>query len=754
MKNKRFAVLFDVFRKNARFGCLFFLFFIPPSVSEAAHIVGGDISYRFLRRPTPNTVEFEFTMYIYRDAFSTGASFDEDAFIGEHSKTPNSSSYTSEYFSTPLISQRNVAPPVFPCLTPSSNVGVQEGLYRFTRTLRADGSDYVLVYQRCCRNNTISNIFSPGAMGASYSIEITAAAIAANNSSPVFNSFPPIFICVNQPLTFNHSATDADADQIVYNFCNAYSGGSQTSPVVTNPPPPPFPTVTYVAPTYTANAPLGGNPVVRINPNTGLITGTPVNEGQFVATVCMEEYRNGVLFTRTYRDFQFNIISCRRDITAQIIADSIRNKVFFTHTCFGQPLNINNTSGVRANINNLQWQFLRGEDTLRSTDWSPTFTFPDTGRWFGTLHLNPGLPCSDSARITTLVGGKITGSFDFQYDTCVAGPVQFSNGRLSASFPLVKQKWIFGDGREDSINLVNIAHRYDSAGIKTVRIYGRDRIGCESDISRSFEWRPAPNVIIVEPSRFVGCEPAIVRFVNRSMPIDTSYKVLWEFGDNSPQYRGINAQHTYEKSGIYSVRIMITSPLKCYKEATFKSWIRVNPGPKADFEANPKFVNIFNPEYQFKDLSKDSIVAWRWTFGDGGTSIKQNPQHYYRDTGTYNVGLYVTNNFGCRDSMFKIAYIKPEVRFYMPSAFTPNEDASNEVYKGVGFTYGMRDFELTIWNRWGEIVFQTNDNTEGWNGKKNNVGDNSPQGVYLYLVKYKTPQNTPVELRGYTTLYR
>ena len=119
--------------------------------------------------------------------------------------------------------------------------------------------------------------------------------MAANNNSPVFSNFPPLIICKDFPLNFNHSAVDADGDILVYSFCQALAGGGNiTSPpdvsscigAVPSPPcPPPFNNVPYAVPAYTPTAPMAGNPVVNISAVSGFITGTPQIIGQFVVAI-------------------------------------------------------------------------------------------------------------------------------------------------------------------------------------------------------------------------------------------------------------------------------------------------------------------------------------------------------------------------------------------------------------------------------------------------------------------------------------
>lgn len=131
-----------------------------------------------------------------------------------------------------------------------------------------------------------------------------------SNSNPEFDLFPPLFLCVNQPFTFNHAATDIDGDSLFYTFYNPYNGDNGAGPLdptfVNNVAI--FTPINWVAGFSTTN-PLGGTPLV-LNPTTGLLNGTPTMLGQYVVGVKVLEYRNGVFLSETLRDFQFNVINC------------------------------------------------------------------------------------------------------------------------------------------------------------------------------------------------------------------------------------------------------------------------------------------------------------------------------------------------------------------------------------------------------------------------------------------------------------
>ena len=90
----------------------------------------------------------------------------------------------------------------------------------------------------------------------------------------------------------------------------------------------------------------------------------------------------------------------------------------------------------------------------------------------------------------------------------------------------------------------------------------------------------------------------------------------------------------------------------------------------------------------------------------------------------------------------------------MPNAFTPNADGQNDLFLGKGITNGMKNFEMAIYNRWGELLFSTNDPYEGWNGKKNNVGTLAPNGVYVYQLKYEDSRGNTFTDKGFATLIK
>lgn len=370
---------------------LFFSFF--SSYLNAAHIIGGEMTYKCL-----GDDQYEFTMKIYRDCFGFGADFDSSPLSGTQasitiyngvSQTPfisaQANAQGSIYLDAPSVQHLDV---VYPsqCLT-SLPVCVEEGIYKFILTLPNSPESYYVIYQRCCRNNTISNIILPEETGATFFIELKPEAQFANgncpNNSPEFADFPPLVLCTNEPINFNHSATDDDADELLYRFCSPLKGGglagtagapglaTDINGVAPNPDAPiPYNIVDWILPTYSGIAPLAGNPQVAIDEQTGIITGTPNLIGQFVVGICVDEYRTGVLLSTVQRDFQFNIKAC-----TQPLVDSD-----FSFDLISNDVNFSNES---VNAYTYEWDF---GDQNTSTEESPSHSYSSVGTFTVTLN--------------------------------------------------------------------------------------------------------------------------------------------------------------------------------------------------------------------------------------------------------------------------------------------------------------------------------------------------------------------------------
>lgn len=743
------------------------LILMQPWSASGLHIIGGDVVYRCLGVNTStNQVRFEITFTMYRDSKSGGADFDNPANFGVYRGSGNRWSYVRTITNITVRNKKEIdINNDNPCILVPANVGVQSGTYVFEITLPIIDESYMLSFQRCCRNNTVLNLVDPGGTGAAFTTEITPESQRMCNNSPVFEKFPPVVICVNRPINFNHSAKDIDGDSLVYEFCapltaggteGTNGGNAQSCNGVTPNPsrcPPPYEKVTFRSPGYSFDKPMGGDPIVYIDPVTGIIGGSPNVLGQYVVGVCVKEYRNGVLLSTLRRDFQFNVTTCEQAVHADIKATHKDGKDFTINSCGNQTINFKNLSTDVRFIKNYYWEFdIKGEKKTFSTR-DVSITFPGVGNYIGTMILNKDLvgaaDCIDTASVTINVYPSIKADFSFKYDTCLAGPINFKDLSVSGAGSVQKWDWNFGEGKS---SVKNPDFEYEFPGDKTVRLIAEDINMCRDTVNKTIHYFPVPSLIVVEPNTFTGCQPARITFNNLSTPIDDSYKLLWSFGDGSTG-TDFSPVHLYENTGIYSVELKITSPLGCMTKKKWNNLIKVVESPKAGFSYKPDEPNLLDNTVDFTDESIGGI-AWQWQFDTVGVSLFQNPSFTFRDTGTYLIEQIVLHKSGCTDTARTYISILPYVNFLMPNAFTPNNDGLNDVFKPVGTFQGVSYYRLTIWNRWGEMLFESDDPKSGWNGQRNNTGDHAIPGVYAFVLEYINGLGERKTEKGHCTLIR
>lgn len=730
--------------------------FLVASPGRAAHIIGGEFSYECL-----GDGKYTFTLRLYRDCAGGGALYDGASGAPFQATVSiyhgDSNVPTNITLGSPSI--RGVSIQISnPCLVIPPNICVEEGVYTFTRTLPVSNESYYITYQRCCRNNTITNIVDPGSVGATYTIELTPEAQSVCNNSPSFKKVPPIVICAGEEINYDFAATDEDGDQLTYYLCTPFVGGgtnqnqwSLPSGVAPNPDsPPPYIPVLFVSP-YSFNNPLGGNPPLAIDPNTGFITGVPNIQGQFVVGVCVEERRNGQLLSVSRRDFQFNVANCEPTVVADIEEDEIINgHDFLVISCGENTVDFVNQSYQLQYIDVVKWLFDINGDILQSVDWDASITFPGPGTYGGKLMLNPGTNCADTANIYVTVHPEVFSDFSFEYDTCDAGTVSFTDLSFSGAGPgtITNWNWSFGDGGSSLDE--NPGHLYLDPGNFAVSLTVTDVNSCADQAIYELPYFPVPDLIVIDPSQFVGCEPAQITFNNLSFPIDESYIVQWDFGDGSTG-QGLSPTHEFTQEGIYTILLSITSPIGCFKDTVYPDWIEILPSPLAGFTYSPRDPSNLEPTVSFFDQSQEA-ESWRWDFSGLGFSFLPNPVFTFPDTGLQVVTQIVTHVSTCRDTAVQVIDIEPEVRYFLPSAFSPNDDGINDTYRGEGVMEGARDFRFQVWNRYGELIFETKDPFLGWNGRKHNTGALSPSGVYVVVVSYITPRGQPVTVNGFAVL--
>ena len=289
-----------------------------------------------------------------------------------------------------------------------------------------------------------------------------------------------------------------------------------------------------------------------------------------------------------------------------------------------------------------------------------------------------------------------------------------------------------------------VIHSYAGPGTYIVKLSINDTAFCNSptDTVKTIRLSPIVKAQFATPPS--GCVPYNAVFTNNSQG---GLNFLWDFGDGTTSTQD-NPSHLYNNVGTYVVRLMAFDSTSCNKVDSSTFTITVSPNPTASFTYNPNPPQE-NTATNFVNQSTGA-TKYLWHFGDGDSSIEVNPSHIFPATATYNVCLNAANNFGCSaDTCMDIrALIKPLVD--VPTAFTPGRFGVNGRITVQGF--GISEMHWSIYNRWGQKVYETNNIKSSWDGTFN--GKVQPLDVYTYTLDVTFSDGTKYKKTGDITLLR
>ncbi len=257
----------------------------------------------------------------------------------------------------------------------------------------------------------------------------------------------------------------------------------------------------------------------------------------------------------------------------------------------------------------------------------------------------------------------------------------------------------------------------------------------------------------ISSDRVDGCEPTVIHFTsNNNTPGGSCF---WDFGDGhtSTNTDPTNTYTSYNGGVPYNVTMIYTDLNQCKDTVNTPAMITIFSQPHASFSVTPQPTDITQPEIHFLDASTGVIDTWAWTFGDGQGSALQNPTYSYADTGRYQIVLTVSNLHNCIDTAHGEVVIDPILTCYIPNAFTPgDENGRNDEFRIMGTNILAENFQMQIFDRWGERVFYSQDFIQGWNGRKSNVGGILEMGVYVYKINLKDWKGLEHEYIGHITM--
>lgn len=410
----------------------------------------------------------------------------------------------------------------------------------------------------------------------------------------------------------------------------------------------------------------------------------------------------------------------------------------FNSACLGDAITFTDNSNISSgNITNWDWAFGDGNT---STTQNPTNNYIASGLYNTILTITSDSGCTDTITNQVTVNALPIANFSFN-NPCEGNVTSFTD---QSQTNINSWQWSFGDGQTSTNQ--NPSNLYAASGSFNTELVVQDNNGCTNTLSQTVAVNPAPDVSF--DSIQSGCAPLFVNLFGNS----TSTIAIWNWDlGNGTTSSNQNPSLTYNNDGSYDISLTVTDNNGCTNTLTKPNYIKVYPTPIVDFSYSPFELDEYQTEVNFSDLSYFNIASWNWNFGDGFTSTYQNPIHDFGEAGTYNVSLDITNTWGCVNSISQVIEIKPVASLYVPNAFTPYDgDNMNDVFKAVG--RNMNKFNLTIYDRWGEKLFEADNINKGWDGTFN--GNLVPNDVYVYKIKAEDELGERYNLIGRVTLVK
>lgn len=437
---------------------------------------------------------------------------------------------------------------------------------------------------------------------------------------------------------------------------------------------------------------------------------------------------------------------CSSTFTQDILVLANPTAIFTTSAaCEGQSVTFTSTSLAGGSpISTVNWYF--GDGTTGSG--TPTnHTYASSGTYNVELEITSLAGCFDSLIVPITINPVPNAAFTNNV-VCLGDTVSFEDLSTISSGSITNWQWNFGDGTGTS----SAQHPMYTYTVQNdtfaVSLVVTSDAGCTDTLVQNVLTLPIVDFNFA-PDVVNGCQPLMVNFSdNSTMASGTIVGWVWNFDDGNFSFQP-NPTHVYINDGQYYVTLTVTTSHGCTYTDSLLYPITVYPQPVAGFNIDPVITSIFEPDVQFEDLSTDAMY-WEYDFGDYNYSNASSPEHHYTAPGTYNVMQIVTNSYGCSDTIVHPLTILEESTFFVPNSFTPNGDGLNELFFPSGS--GILDLKFYVFDRWGELIFQTTKLNDGWDGTYK--GWSVKSDVYVWKAIVTDLNNDVKEYYGHVTVVR
>jgi gliding motility-associated-like protein len=444
-----------------------------------------------------------------------------------------------------------------------------------------------------------------------------------------------------------------------------------------------------------------------------------------------------------------NTIGCSDTVSHQILVHPTPVADFnFNNACLVDAVNF--TDASTGGIASYNWNFGDGNNSTQS---NPTHIYSSSGFYTVTLSVTSDSGCTHfttkQVQIYPMPNADFSAPNVCQYDT-----TNFTSlATVQPPSNIANWLWDFGNTSGTSTQ-TNPNYFYGNPGTYNVTLIVNTNNNCKDTITKTIIVNPMPNVNF-EADLLSSCSPLCVNLTDLSSVISGSnVNYSWNFGDGSTA-SGSNVNHCYTNDGatenVYrTITLTVTTDSGCVGTFVRNNYLTIYPTPIAEFTSSPQPTTIRNPNIYFNNETIGGNT-YIWNFGDNtATSSEVSPKHTYVMVGQYEVTLISTNQWGCSDTIVHTVYIDDDFAFYIPNAFSPNGDGVNDLFSGKG--YGIKDYVMYIFDRWGEKIYETTDLSKGWDGTYK--GEEAQQDVYVYRVDIIDIHGEKHKYRGHFTLIR
>jgi PKD repeat protein len=375
-------------------------------------------------------------------------------------------------------------------------------------------------------------------------------------------------------------------------------------------------------------------------------------------------------------------------------------------------------------ISSWSWDF--GDGSTESVQY-PQHLYTVDSSYVVQLIVSSQFGCTDTLVQNHIVRPLPVPRFDATTDSSCISPVQvdFTNQSSGA----VQYEWTYGNG--DLGNTTQGQVTYDSVGDYSIQLTAVSPFGCRDSISQTYSVYPTPlaNFTVSDP---IGCEPFFVLFNNISQ---NALTYSWGFGDGENS-SAVQPFHVFEQPGIYSINLTVTGLGGCQSTLFSPNLIRVLAKPMADFSYSVQTVPLIDGTVHFTNQSVDQISSF-WDLGDGSTSnVNDTFPHRYEFWGNKEIELIVTAANGCTDTLRRTILVDFFGGLFVPNALILDGDGETRIFLPKG--KGLKNYRLTIWDDWGNLIFESRklENgmpSEGWNGYYK--GEPVPLDAYFWKIE-------------------